>query len=184
MKHVTRGGLYYRVVDPSWRDPFDTSYSKRNGGRWNEPNNFGVLYLNASIDVAAARARRNFEGEIATLYDLAPQQRPDLAVVKLTVARFVDAITNDGLRSLQLPVAYPKRVGHRRCQAIGLRAYARRENGIAYRSDVTWPETGEGEELALFDTSKRRARGRERLHFSKWYPTEMPRRRPQDLPLS
>ncbi|HEY9085584.1 MAG TPA: RES domain-containing protein [Candidatus Tyrphobacter sp.] len=177
MKHVRRGGAYFRVVDPSWGDPLDTTYSKRHGGRRNAAGSFGVLYLNATIEVAAARARRNFEDEIATLYDLAPEERPDLQVVQVAPSRFVDAVTDEGLRALGLPRTYPKNASRMRCQAVGGRAHKVGEKAIACRSDVTWLETGEGEELAVFDTGMSLVKRRARMRFARWYPTEVPSRK-------
>ena len=57
MQTVERAGERYRVCDPSWRDPLDTTYAKRFGGRWNVADSLGALYLNATIAVAAANAR-------------------------------------------------------------------------------------------------------------------------------
>lgn len=174
MQTLERGGAYYRVCDPSWRNPLDTTYAKRIGGRWNAPGVFGALYLNATVAVAAANARRNFAGEIATLYDLQPEQRPDLVVVTVGHGRFVDVVTAAGIRALRFPAAYPVGVSHERCRRIAVRAYDRPAvDGIACRSNAE-PTTKPflGEELAVFDRSTALVRQRRRLPFSKWYPTE------------
>ena len=83
--HLRRGGTYYRVCDPSWPDPSDTSFSKTQGGRWNPPDRpgrpgFGALYLNATIALARANARRHvFFSFGATIDDLIDDdQRPEL----------------------------------------------------------------------------------------------------------
>src|ERR1700681_4727460 len=107
MKQVERSGLHFRVCDPSWKDPLDTSYAKSHGGRWNPPGSFGVLNLCATISVAAGNARRAYEGEIATLFDLLPEHRPDWQVVTISPIHVVDAASDAGLRSLRLPLAYP-----------------------------------------------------------------------------
>ena len=44
------GGTYYRVCDPTWIDPLDTNYAKRDGGRWNSPNEFGVSLPLCDLD--------------------------------------------------------------------------------------------------------------------------------------
>jgi RES domain-containing protein len=168
VKHLNRSGRYFRVCDPSWDDPLDTQYSKRFGGRWNAPEEFGALYLCATILVAAANARLNYENEIATLYDLLPEQRPDLQCVQIRPSAFVDVVTAEGLRAIHLPSSYPQGISWARCQAIARRAYAQHENGVAYRSAVTV-----GEELAVFDSASALVRRRERLPFREWYPVEV-----------
>jgi RES domain-containing protein len=140
---VACGGTYYRVCDPGWTDPLDTSFAKKSGGRWNPPGVFGAIYLNKTRDVAAANARRQFEGEIATLYDLQPNQQPDLVTVMVDEA------------SLRLPASYPVGVVHERCHEIAELAYTD-ENiaGVACRSNAEATETSiVGEELAVFDRS-------------------------------
>jgi RES domain-containing protein len=176
MRHVERGGLYFRVCDPSWADPLDTSFAKRHGGRWNPPGAFGVLYLCATIAVAAGNARRVYEGEIATLFDLLPEQRPDLQVTQVDSMRVVDAATEAGLRSLHLPRTYPIGVPWQPCQVIGQRAYRNKENGIACRSADATDRTKivvEGEELVVFDRAVRYVTRMERLRFAQWYPVEV-----------
>jgi RES domain-containing protein len=176
MRHIERGGLHFRVCDPSWTDPLDTSFARQQGGRWNPAGSFGVLYLCATISVAAGNARRAYEGEIATLFDLLPEHRPDLQLVNVMPLRFVDAATDDGLRSLRLPLTYPLGVSWVRCQAIGARAYGREEYGIACRSaDAAGHSniTIEGEELVVFDRAVRYATRLERVPFAKWYPVEV-----------
>lgn len=173
MKHVRRGGRYLRVVDPSWDDPLDTSFAERAGGRWNPAGRFGALYLNATVDVAAANARRNFAGEIATLFDLRPAARPQLQVVAVRTAAFVDAVTAAGLRAVRLPAAYPAGTTWRRTQQVAAQAYAARERGIACRS-AALPE---GEELAVFDRHVEELVDRgERIAFAHWYPVDVARR--------
>ena len=175
MRHVERGGLHFRVCDPSWKDPLDTSFAKSHGGRWNPVGSFGVVYLCATISVAAGNARRAYDGEIATLFDLLPEQRPDLQVVTITPIRVVDAATDAGLRSLRLPLASP-RAPWGRCQAIGMRAYERGENGIACRSADATGQTNitiEGEELMIFDRAVRYVTRLERVPFAQWYPVEV-----------
>jgi hypothetical protein len=178
MLGLERGGHYFRVCDPGWRNPLDTSFARARGGRWNPPGLFGALYLNATILVAAANARLSFSGEIASLYDLQPAQRPDLLQVTVSKARFVDAVTRTGLRSLRLPSSYPIGVPHARCQRIAKRAFDEGEpSGVAYRSNAeATPSSFIGEELAVFDRASALVRKKARLTFSEWYPTEAERR--------
>lgn len=174
MRTLRRSGLYYRVADPTWRDPLDTSFAKTYGGRWNPPGRFGALYLNATIAVACANARRAYDNEIATLFDLRPEQRPDLQHVRIDEARFVDVVTPAGLRALKLPLRFPIGVDHVRCQRIATRAYEARKPGIACRSAVASAiEAGPvGEELAVFDTSVALVHPGPRIAFAQWYPLE------------
>lgn len=177
MKHLKRGGRFFRVCDPAWQDALDTSFSKLHGGRWNPPGEFGALYLCATILVAAANARKTYEGEIATLYDLRPEQRPDLQTVDVKAADFVDAVTLDGIRGLRLPVSYPEGAGWKRCQRIARTLYAAEEHGIIYRSAADSNSESPGEELAIFDSSLSLTRRRDRLRFEEWYPVETFRER-------
>jgi hypothetical protein len=178
-RHIRRSGLYYRVCDPEWSDCTDTTFSKRAGGRWNEAGRFGVLYLCRDLLVAAANARKNFEGEIHSLYDLNPEYRP--AILEFSLGRspghrFVDAVSNSGLSAFGLPTSYPLtatggKIAHARCRAVGFEAYASDEAGIACRSaaeatDGSWI----GEELALFDRASELAAPGKRRGFAAWYP--------------
>jgi RES domain-containing protein len=169
--HLRRGGTYYRVCDPSWSDPADTSFSRRYGGRWNPPGEFGALYLNADIAVAAANARRSLAsafGDAAAFTDIRPERRPDLQLFTVTPSAFVDAVTPAGIAALGLPAAYPHECEHDRCRAIARTLHAAGEPGISARS-VALPA---GEELAIFDArpslARRRRNGRRK--FSAWYP--------------
>jgi RES domain-containing protein len=163
---LERGGSYLRVCDPSWQNPPDTSYSKAAGGRWNAPGRFGALYLNATVEVASANARLNYESEIATLFDLRPEYRPGLQLVEVASVMFVDVVTPEGVRSLRLPTTYPRVVTWNRTQPIAARAYDAGQRGIACRS-AALPS---GEELAVFDraVSTLVVPGA-RIGFAQWY---------------
>lgn len=174
-EHLERGGRYFRVCHPTWVDCGDTSYSRKKGGRWNPPNSFGVLYLNASVAVAAAQARENFAGEAFRLEDLRPGSRPDLQAFDVSRRDYVDAVTDPGLEALGLPPSYPWKIDHSTCQPVGESCYRQGEDGIACRSaaECSGPGVCVGEELALFD---RDAEGTPpaapgpRQPFSDWYP--------------
>jgi len=162
-----RGGRHYRVCDPDWKDCLDTSFSRREGARWNAPDSFGVLHLCASIDVAAANARKHYQGEIHSLFDLEPQFQPVLMQVNVRLSDFVDCVTNDGLRDVGLPLGYPTGVTWIRTRDVGRRAYALPSaHGIACRSAVL-PER---EELAVFDRALEIVRAGKRHPFASWYP--------------
>ena len=169
--HLKRGGTYYRVCDPSWRDPADTSFSRRYGGRWNPPGAFGALYLNLDIAVAAANARRSLAsvfGDAVAFADIRPERRPDLQLFTVAATPFVDAITPKGVAALGLPAAYPEGCGHDVCRTIARDLHTAGEPGIAARSAAI----ADGEELAIFDTHASLAREQRngRRKFAAWYP--------------
>lgn len=157
------------MCDPSWVNCVDTSYSKRFGGRWNPPGQFGALYLNASIPVAIANARRALRlqfGDAVTFDDLQDSERPHLLRVRVKKHAFVDAITERGLVAIGLSAKYPDEVQRESCQAAGLRAYQAREAGIAARSAVLPAE----EELAIFEDHLKLQKIEAREAFESWYP--------------
>lgn len=175
MKGIVRGGRYFRVFKPEWDNPLDAAPSKRHGGRWNAPEAFGCIYLNASLDVAAANARRAHAGRAIGLFDLKPDRRPHLLTVDVPRATHLDVVTAAGVAELKLPPQYPWNVGYERCRPIGKRAYdEKRLRGIACRSaaEATASEWL-GEELAWFDRSPK-LKANSRQSFAQWYPDPHP----------
>jgi len=151
--HLRRGGTYYRVCDPAWTDPSDTSYSKWAGGRWNPPDRpgrpgFGALYLNPTIPIARANARRHARESFGVaLEDLAAERLPDLQHYAVVETEFVDAVTPAGISALGLPPSYPTSIPHPPCQGIAEHAYAVGEHGVVPLSAVSPTD----EELVIFD---------------------------------
>jgi RES domain len=171
VRHVQRGGVYLRVANPGWDDPLSGEHSLRNGGRWNPPGSFGVVYLNASREVARAQVRHKLEPRGVRPEDLDPSAAPVLVRTKVPDDRYVDAVTDRGLASLGLPEGYPlgadgNIVPHGVCRPIGRRAREAEEHGIACRSAARTAPPG-GEELAYFGPRRLRAEGEER--FVDWY---------------
>jgi len=158
-----KSGTYYRVCDPLWSNCCDSSFSERSGGRWNPPDAFPVLYLNATIETARANAQKVYDGEAYGLFDLNPVARPHLQVVNLVASNPVDAISLEGLHALGLPGSYPDGIGHDRCQPIGVAVHRAGHIGIACRS-AAGPN---GEELALFKDGL--VTQRQRLSFDDWF---------------
>ncbi len=157
-------------------DPSDTSFSKRNGGRWNEGDRpgragFGALYLCASIAVARSNARRHIAvcfGPTITVDDLADIARPQLQHYDVRDGDVVDAVTPAGVAALGLPPTYPTDVPHPPCQAIAAAVYAANEDGIAVRSAVG--SAPSDEELVVFDRAvAARAVKTKRQLFSDWF---------------
>ena len=161
MKAILRGGHYHRVYKPDWQDPLDTKPGIEHGGRWNAPRSFGVLYLNATLIVAAANARTHHAGRAIGLFDLKPERRPHLLTLEVPRSLALDAVTAE--------------VGHSRCYPIGKLAYKeQRLRGIACRSAAECsPTEWLGEELAWFDRSPA-LQAISTQSFAAWYPDAQP----------
>jgi RES domain-containing protein len=171
---TSRNGRYFRVCKPDWADSADTTFSKRSGGRWNPPSEFGALYLNANVRVAAAQARHQHAGRAIALFDLRSERRPALATFDVPALTVVDVVAAEAIRTLGLPSTYPVDVAWEPCQQIARTAYDTGLAGVAARSaaearlnDVV------GEELAYFD-SQPALQEVERLTFAEWYPDPHP----------
>jgi RES domain-containing protein len=151
--HLRRGGTYYRVCDRSWTDPSDTSFAKTNGGRWNPPDRpgrpgFGALYLNLTLEVARANARRHVLASFGAMIDdlVDDKHRPDLQRYEVVEADFA--------------------VPHPPCQGIAEAAYAQAEHGIVPLSAASPVD----EELVIFDRDVAAlAVKTTRLTFATWY---------------
>ena len=170
-RRVRRGGEYLRVAHPAWSDPFDTSFSRRVGGRWNPPGSFGALYLNRDIRTASANARRFLSEQGGfSLFDLKPERRPVAVRCTVSARLLANGVTGKGLLALGLPPAYPWQVGWDRCQPIGARLREAGETGIAARSAAEPAGSGRwvGEEAVLFEPARGVRRGRV-LPFNEWY---------------
>ncbi len=156
MRHVGRGGAsYFRVADAAWKDPLDARYAQTSGGRWNPAGSFGVLYLNASREVARANVARRLEGQPYGPEDLVEGSGPVLVELTVPTSLYVDALSARGLASIGLPPTYPvhgngRRVSWSRCQPLGRKAWEAGEPGIACWS-AAMRRDARGEELALFD---------------------------------
>jgi RES domain-containing protein len=174
IRTIRRSGAYYRVVAPEWTDPTNIEYSKQRGGRWNPAGEFGALYLNATIHVAAANARAWHAGRAIKLFDLLPDARPELVTFEVPMAEVVDACTPKGIAALGFAENFPYDIPWPLCQPIAHEAHAAELPGIASRSNAEATATASvGEELALFEKivvgppSTRRP-------FHQWYPDPIP----------
>jgi hypothetical protein len=172
MRTVRRGGPYLRVADPDWDEPLDGRYAEDRGGRWNPPESFPVVYLTSSIEVARAYVFHKLERQPFGPEDL--RTGPILVQTRVPEDRYVNAVTEAGLRDLGLPKTYPldsrrRLIPWRRCQPIGLRAWERGLPGVAARS-----ARADGEELAYFGRRKLR-RGSVRP-FVDWFWGDAPLR--------
>ena len=107
MRHVARGGRYLRLADPGWRDPLSGEHARRSGGRWNPPESFDVVYLNASPDVARAQVRHRLEPRGIRPEDLDPEQGPLLVHADVPKDSYVDATSDRGLAALGITSRFP-----------------------------------------------------------------------------
>jgi hypothetical protein len=160
-----------RVADPAWRNPLSGAHAQSTGGRWNPPDSFAVIYLNHSLGVARAQVLGKLEARGIRPEDLDPRQAPVLVQVDVPDDRYVDAVTEDGLKSLGLPASYPldasgNVVPHRVCRPVGQRARSAGEEGIACRSAAPASPPG-GEELAYFGA--RALRQADTSLFADWF---------------
>lgn len=182
MRHIARGGRYFRVADPDWDDPLDASYSSRFGGRWNSPGAFPVCYLNRDLATARANARVFLDDRLRglpfTVDDLDPDGLPVLVATDVPGDDFVDVVTVRGRLAAGLPRNYPRNddgtpVGWERCRPVGAEAWRGGEPGIACRSAAPGaPENGE--ELAWFPR-RTRLDPLTRLRFDDWFgPLDWP----------
>ena len=172
MRTIPRGGPYLRVADPDWDDPLDGRYAAERGGRWNPSESFPVVYLTSSVAVARAYVFQKLEGQPYGPEDL--KTGPLLVRTRVPDNRYLNAVTDAGLRDVGLPKTYPldshrRLIPWRRCQPIGLQAWERGLPGVAARS-----ARADGEELAYFGPRKLR-RGAVRS-FDDWFWTDAPLR--------
>ena len=168
------GHVWWRIADPTWRDPLDPGFARRHGGRWNPSGSFPVLYLNQGVSTA----RENLRAFIARWpyrpEDLRDDAGPTLVGCVLPRRQAAcDVHSDDGLRAAGLPRTYPLHddgtpVPHAACQAIGVRVHAAGLRGVHARGART--RHGDGRELAWFPASRRStARGVESLPFTTWF---------------
>lgn len=156
------------MADPGWDDPLDGRFAAERGGRWNPPESFPVVYLCRSIEVARANVYRKLAGQPYGPEDLRLGSGPVLVRTRVPEDRYLNAVTEAGLRDLGLPRTYPldsrrRLVPWRRCQPLGLRSWEAGLPGVAARSAAA---VG-GEELAYFGRRKLRRGAVSR--FEDWF---------------
>jgi hypothetical protein len=172
---IERSGPYYRLANPEWVNPLDPRYAKEHGGRWTPKGEFGALYLNASVAVAAANARHKHRGRAIGLFDLRPEARPRLIQVSVPSRDVVDVVTSDGVAAVKLPAEYPHDVPHHMCHPIARRAYSTGVDGIGCRSAAeATAQSWVGEELAVFDRAAKDITEMRMMKFADWYPDAQP----------
>ena len=174
MRTLRRGGTYFRLAEPGWVDPLDTSYGQRRGGRWNPPGAFAVLYLNDSVPTSRLQVLHKLGGLPYGPEDLEPSAQHDLVTVEVPTLTHLDCVSDDGLAAVALPTSYPRYrngrpVTHATCQPIGSRAFESRLAGVACRSAATNAKP-DNQELAFFDrASGPRPAVTTRTPFAAWW---------------
>lgn len=172
-KGIRRGGSYFRIAKDWWPDPLDGSFAQRDGGRWNAPGSFPVVYLNATEEVARANVVRTLARVGTSWEDLQEEARPILVDVDVPENEFLDVVTDRGCRDAGLPEIYPldgrgREVPWRRCRPVGQEAFGAGLAGVACRSAAI-PRPPYAEELAWFPHESTQLVPGCRRRFSEWY---------------
>ncbi|HEX6287280.1 MAG TPA: RES family NAD+ phosphorylase [Acidimicrobiia bacterium] len=172
VKRLSDGHEWLRVADPDWVDPLDPSFAAERGGRWNPPGSHPTLYLNEDIATARSQVEKLLEGSPIGPDDLDPGF--DLVVATLPRSQDVaDAISDEGLESLELPVTYPRYgngrpIQHEVCQTVGVMVHDVGLRGVHARSAADG--AGLGRELAWFPArTTSRASQVSRFRFEDWW---------------
>jgi len=161
MKVVTLpdGHVWLRLTRPHYVDAFDTTFAAARGGRWNPPGSWPTLYVNENLLTVHAQLRHMFTGR-----GIEPDDLDDDAPIRLAACtlpsrqRVVDAVSEQGLDDVGLPLTYPIGVDgtvveHGVTQSIGIEAHGDGFRGVWCRSAA-----GVGNELAWFPSSRSAAR--------------------------
>lgn len=127
----TRDKLY-RVVRRGWKDPLDTSFSRRANQRWNTPE-FEALYCCASARVARAVTLDVFRFAGLTIEDLRAEARPQLVEIAWQ-GRLVDVATREGVRAAGFPARYPEAVTRAATQPVATNWHREGLEGVLCRS--------------------------------------------------
>jgi len=155
---LEEGRVWLRVARPSWIDPLDASHAARRGGRWNPPDSFPTLYLNADLETAKLQIVRMLDGYPADIDDLEDDAYTLVAATLPRKQVCADAVRDAGLRTLGLPRSYPLDDGdapvpRTTCQRVGADVHAVGLRGVLCRSAIT--ADGRGREVAWFPATRR-----------------------------
>lgn len=145
------GHVWLRLTQPHYDDPFDPTYARAHGGRWNPPRSWPTLYLNEDLATAQAQVAHLFHDR-----GIDPDDLDDAAPIELAAAtlprrqRVADVVTDEGIAAVDLPASYPvarngRPVSHQATQPIGAEVHDRNLRGVWCRSAA-----GVGNELAWF----------------------------------
>ncbi len=137
---------HFATVKDVARAATDGTFAQRDGGRWNPPGSYPVLYSSCSRDVAIANLQHKYQGRSFQPWELAEDDQEDLHELEIDQDGLIDVVTDAGVAGVGLPTKYPSGVGHATTQPIGLRLYREHRPGIWCRS-AAFPT---GQEVALF----------------------------------
>jgi hypothetical protein len=145
--------VWLRVASANWTNPLDPGWAGTQGGRWNPPNTFPVLYLNANVLTAQLQIERLCDGMPFSPEDLADEAYTLVLLRLPTSQRVADAVSVQGLAALGLPSSYPlgtdgTMIDRAVCQPKGQAVREARLTGVWCRSAAS--ADGRGRELAWF----------------------------------
>lgn len=148
---LVEGHVWLRLTQRHDGDPFDASFARDHGGRWNPPGSWRTLYLNEEMATVHAQVRRLFAGRGIEPDDLDDRAPIELAAATLPHRQTVaEVITDEGVLAAGLSTTYPldatgRVVDHASTQTVGERAHGAGLRGVWCRS-----ATLVGNELAWF----------------------------------
>ena len=153
------GHTWLRIVRPDYLDPFDMTFARDQGGRWNPPGSWPTLYANEDMATVHGQVRHMFVGRGIDPDDLDDDAPLHLAACTLPQRQSVAAAySTDGLAALSLPAEYPvdwrgQSVARGVTQAIGASVHADGLRGVWCTSAA-----GVGREIAWFPAGSSTAR--------------------------
>ncbi len=170
-------GILYRTIPSYSTEPLTARFSIE-GGRWNPPNAYLVLYTYGAVptaQVAFTTYALNLGIDIANIN---PEFQRDLVVLQMNVNNLADIATNVGIQKFGLPPEYPigfeSEAAWATTRPIGTAIYAAGAAGVVTRSArlSDWSGTIEGwAEVAVFPDRSEAPVLVERLAFSDWFYT-------------
>jgi len=153
-----------RVVNAGWRDPLDTSWSAKSGGRWNTMGTFEALHTFGSRRGARAFAWEKMRLLGVVPEDLLSEAHPQLVELYWN-GTVVDVATKDGVRAVGFDEDYPTDVDWSETQPLGAVWHASGHEGVQCRS-ATLERIGESSwagapldwsEIVLFSSNTKQA---------------------------
>jgi hypothetical protein len=115
-------------------------------------------------------------GRAIGLFDLKPEQRPQLLRVSVLAGPVLDVVGGASIAALGLPAHYPFGVSREQCWPIARNAYEQTTIlGVACRSNAeSTASAWIGEELAWFDRAPVVSKLGKAQTFDRWYPDVRP----------
>jgi RES domain len=173
---VNASGRYYRVAEPGWENPLDGSYAREDGGRWNRPGSYPVVYLSRSLRTARLNCLHKYKGKPYGPEDLDEAEAPVLVETDVPDGEHADCLSDHGLDGWGLPVSYPQHPDGRpviweECWLVGDAVHEEGLDGVACRSAAEGAQRDDYE-LAYFGRDDAPAlESIEQQAFSDWFWT-------------